>query len=374
MKNQKEQNPFPSPSSSSQALTKLLNAQYHHFINLLSCSLIFCCGVIVGILLHSSLQHLSLSPPLSGLQRISQHHMMTSPPPPPPPPSSRGGGGLEHFFRPPEDLMHEMEDEELLWRASMMDPKIKTYPFHRTPKLAFMFLTKGPLPLAPLWEKFFEGHNGLFTVYVHSDPSYNWSMPRGSVFHGRRIPSKKVEWGNVNMVEAERRLLANALLDIYNERFILLSESCVPLFNFSTVYSYLTSSSLSHVESYDLPGSVGRGRYNRRMGPTLPLHCHGSCYSDEHYLPTLVNVGKGLGRRNSNRTLTWVDWSKGGPHPNRFVRPEVTEEFLAKLRTSEKGCVHNGGRTRVCYLFARKFLPTALDRLIRFAPKVMHFG
>ncbi|RYR55576.1 hypothetical protein Ahy_A06g030767 [Arachis hypogaea] len=29
-------------------------------------------------------------------------------------------------------------------------PRIKDYPFKRVPKVAFMFLTKGPLPLAPL--------------------------------------------------------------------------------------------------------------------------------------------------------------------------------------------------------------------------------
>jgi len=50
---------------------------------------------------------------------------------------------------------------------------------------------------------------------------------------------QEVEWGNVNMMEAERRLLSNALLDISNQRFVLISESCIPLFNFSTIYSYL---------------------------------------------------------------------------------------------------------------------------------------
>lgn len=24
--------------------------------------------------------------------------------------------------------------------------------------------------MAPLWEKFFEGHRGLYSVYVHTDP------------------------------------------------------------------------------------------------------------------------------------------------------------------------------------------------------------
>ncbi|GAU26955.1 hypothetical protein TSUD_06270 [Trifolium subterraneum] len=60
--------------------------------------------------------------------------------------------GLEQWIKPPSNLIHNMSDKELLWRASLV-PKIKDYPFQRVPKIAFMFLTKGPLPLAPLWER-----------------------------------------------------------------------------------------------------------------------------------------------------------------------------------------------------------------------------
>lgn len=85
-----------------------------------------------------------------------------------------------------ENLMLSMEDKELLRRASMV-PMVAEYPN----KVAFMFLTKGPIPLGPLWEIFFKGHEGLYSIYVHSHPSYNDSnTPQNSVFHGRRIPSK----------------------------------------------------------------------------------------------------------------------------------------------------------------------------------------
>ncbi|EEF27143.1 conserved hypothetical protein [Ricinus communis] len=285
-----------------------------------------------------------------------------------------------------------------------MAPRIPQYPFERVPKVAFMFLTRGPVLMAPLWEKFFKGHEGLYSIYVHSNPSYNESEPESPVFNSRRIPSKEVKWGNVNMIEAERRLLANALLDISNQRFVLLSESCIPLFNFSTVYSYLMNSNKNFVEAYDLDNPVGRGRYNSHMSPEITIdqwrkgsqwfemdrelavevvsdqkyfpifqkYCRGNCYADEHYLPTFVSIKHW--ERNSNRTLTWVDWSRGGPHPTRFIRTEVTVEFLENMRSSSK-CLYNGNSsTTTCFLFARKFLPTALDRLLRFAPKVMHFN
>ncbi|CAN4124838.1 unnamed protein product [Withania somnifera] len=57
----------------------------------------------------------------------------------------------------PKGVWHSMSDEELMWRASMV-PQIQKYPFTRIPRVAFLFLTRGRLPLAPLWEIFL----GLF--------------------------------------------------------------------------------------------------------------------------------------------------------------------------------------------------------------------
>ncbi|XP_054798296.1 glycosyltransferase BC10-like [Prosopis cineraria] len=310
--------------------------------------------------------------------------------------------GLKDFLKPPE-AMHDMSEQELFWRASMA-PRVQEVPFNHTPKVAFMFLTKGPLLLAPLWDKFFKGiDKDLYSIYVHYPPSFNKTLPETSVFHDRAIPSKIVRWGDMNMIEAERRLLANALLDFSNQRFILLSESCIPLFNFSTIYNYLMNSSKTFVEAYDKPGPVGRGRYSPKMKPHIRLdqwrkgsqwfqidralalevvsdrkyfpvfkrHCRAPCYGDEHYLPTLVSIK--FWKHNSNRTLTWVDWSKGGPHPARFTRMDITHEFLERMRRG-RACKYNGKKTDVCHLFARKFTPHALDRLLRFAPKLMQFS
>ncbi|KAK4792648.1 hypothetical protein SAY86_023083 [Trapa natans] len=374
-----------------------------HLPVILSYFIFFVCGITVGVILSFNFKNVSLSLNITHLSHSSVSAADAGDRTPQPPLSiTTPRVGLSEFLKPP-DMMHDMEDEELMWRASMMAPRIREYPFQRVPKVAFMFLTKGPVLLAPLWELFFKGHEGLYSIYVHSSPSWNGSDPEGSVFSGRRISSQDVEWGKVSMLEAERRLLANALLDVSNERFVLLSESCIPLFNFSTVYSYLTNSSTSFVEVYDLPGPVGRGRYNHHMYPSISLRdwrkgaqwfemdralaievvsdttyfpifqrlCKHSCYADEHYLPTFVSMR--FPGATSNRTLTWVDWSRGGPHPNHFTRTDVHPGFLESLRSGSH-CGFNGNTTGVCFLFARKFTPNALDRLLRFAPKVMHFN
>ncbi|RDX67841.1 hypothetical protein CR513_53238, partial [Mucuna pruriens] len=378
---------------------KLVCAPPHTMFNLFSHVLLFASGLLIGITLTFYLKELSLS---------FRFHQLFLPSLPPSISTSNNHTtftrhGLRDFLRPTKVVMHDMTEEELLWRASIV-PRIKELPYKHTPKVAFMFLTKGPVLLGPLWERFFKGNQGFYSVYVHSHPSFNDTLvPPTSVFHGRRIPSKEVRWGDFNIVGAERRLLANALLDMSNQRFVLLSESCIPLFNFSTIYNYLMNSSKTFVEAYDKPGAVGRGRYSPRMRPLVRLsqwrkgsqwfqidralaieivsdqqyfplfkkHCRNGCYGDEHYLPTFVSIK--FWQRNSNTTLTWVDWSRGGAHPSRFMRTDVTPDFLMSLRHG-RTCKYNGNTTNICHLFARKFMPQALDRLLRFAPRIMQFN
>ncbi|KAI3699456.1 hypothetical protein L2E82_43788 [Cichorium intybus] len=270
-------------------------------------------------------------------------------------------------------------------------------------KVAFMFLTRGPIPLSPLWELFFKGHKGLFSIYVHTHPSYNDTTPQDSVFYGTRIVSKSVRWGDISLIDAERRLLANALLDPLNQRFVLLSESCIPLFNFTTIYSYLVNSNLSHINSFDEDKETGRGRYNPEMSPNITLkdwrkasqwfevnrdlalkivdeqkyynlfkkYCRPPCYNDEHYLPTMVNIL--YGKMNSNRTLTYVDWSKVGAHPRKFVESDITEDLLNSIRFGSRECVYNGNMTPLCILFARKFTWDTLKPLLTLAPLLFGF-
>ncbi|KAL3512232.1 hypothetical protein ACH5RR_024949 [Cinchona calisaya] len=314
----------------------------------------------------------------------------------PPPPSSSGAWiplpAIGSFAQEESRLlMHKMSDNELFWRASMV-PMVESG-LEYVPKIAFMFLTKGPIPLAPLWERFFEGHSGSYSVYIHSDPSYIAEEPEDSVFHRRRIPSKPVQWGKPSMVDAERRLLANALLDFTNERFVLLSETCIPLFNFTTIYNYLINSNQSFIASADDPRKSGRGRYNKAMLPTISMsqwrkgsqwfevnrkvaitivsdtkyypvfaeHCNPPCYNDEHYIPTLVNIL--LPEENSNRSVTWVDWSREGPHPGRFDWRNINVEFLNQVRFGTN-CTYNGQNSSLCFMFARKFVPNSLKLLL----------
>uniref|UniRef100_A0A453NIZ3 Nucleotide-diphospho-sugar transferase domain-containing protein n=1 Tax=Aegilops tauschii subsp. strangulata TaxID=200361 RepID=A0A453NIZ3_AEGTS len=151
---------------------------------------------------------------------------------------------------------------------------------------------------------------------VHSSP----------LFVGREIRSEKVVWGRVSMVDAEKRLLGNALLDIDNQFFVLLSDSCIPLHTFDYIYNYLMGTNVSFIDSFLDPGPHGSGRYSIEMFPEIEhrdfrkgaqwfaitrrhailimsdnlyyrkfkLYCKPTvgrnCIADEHYLPTLFKV------------------------------------------------------------------------------------
>lgn len=173
MGNGDQQHQFPLSISNSFNFHLQSNHVFHLFIFVIVLPL----GLLTCLYLKS-FSFTSLAPSFSTSPLTSSFPQPLIPPPPPP------------ISLPPleeqELLAHNMTDKELLRRASLMVPEV----VHGVPKVAFMFLTKGPLPLAPLWERFFKGHQGFYSIYVHAHPSFNDSTPEDSVFHGRRIPSQ----------------------------------------------------------------------------------------------------------------------------------------------------------------------------------------
>jgi hypothetical protein len=102
----------------------------------------------------------------------------------------------------------------------------------------------------------------------------------------------QVAWGEPTMVEAERMLFAAALEDPANQRFVLLSDSCVPLYNFSYIYTYLMASTKSFVDSFV---DKTEKRYNPSMSPVIlkdkwrkgsqvsVISCH-SCSCNQYFI------------------------------------------------------------------------------------------
>lgn len=323
--------------------------------------------------------------------------------------SYRGCKAFSSWLPP---LTRELTDEEtasqLVISEILNSPQIKT----ENRKVAFMFLTPGALPFEELWDKFFQGHEGRFSVYVHASKDRPLHFSR--YFINREVHSEKVDWGKISMVDAERRLLTYALKDPENQHFVLLSDSCIPLRDFDYVYNYLMYTNVSFIDSFVDPGPHGNGRYSEHMLPEVEKkdfrkgaqwftmkrkhaiivmadylyyakfrdYCrpgmeHGrNCYSDEHYLPTFFYMFDPTGV--ANWSVTHVDWSEGKWHPKSYTAKDITYGLMKNITsvmdslhvTSDekkevqiKPCMWNGD-PRPCYLFARKFLPETLDSLL----------
>ncbi|KAK2988605.1 hypothetical protein RJ640_026102 [Escallonia rubra] len=220
-------------------------------------------------------------------------------------------------------------------------------------KIAFLFLVRKNVPLGFIWHCFFKNAPGSeFSIYVHSRPGFvlNGSTTRSAFFQDRQLKnSVEVAWGEASMIEAERLLLRASLDDPANQRFVLVSDSCVPMYNFSYIYNYLMSSPRSFVDSFL---DVEEVRYNPKISPVIPenkwrkgsqwitlVRKHAevivdddvvfpvfkkfckepqlepNCIPDEHYVPTLLTM-KGLQNELERRTLTYSLWSQSADKTN----------------------------------------------------------
>ncbi|CAA0818733.1 Core-2/I-branching beta-1-6-N-acetylglucosaminyltransferase family protein [Striga hermonthica] len=328
--------------------------------------------------------------------------------------SSNGCKAIQNWLPPAP--ARELTDDEIASRVVIRDILTTPPVISTQPKIAFLFLTPGALPFERLWDKFFQGHEGKFSVYVHASKDKPVHFSR--YFLNREIRSDEVTWGKISMVNAERRLLGNALKDPDNQHFVLLSDSCVPLRNFDYVYNYLMYTNVSFVDCFEDPGPHGSGRYIEHMLPEVEKrdfrkgsqwftlkrqhaiiimadslyyskfrdYCKPgmeggrNCYSDEHYLPTFFYMLDPAGI--ANWSVTHVDWSEMKWHPKSYQAQDVTLGLIKSITSIRESihvtsderreiqirqCLWNGNEWP-CYLFGRKFLPETLDILLHLFP------
>ncbi|XP_042477506.1 glycosyltransferase BC10-like isoform X2 [Macadamia integrifolia] len=259
--------------------------------------------------------------------------------------------------------------------------------FSGTSKIAFLFLVRRDLPLDFIWETFFQNADAAnFSIYIHSEPGlvFDESTTGSPFFYGRQLnESVKVMWGESSMIEAERLLIGAALKDPANQRFILLSDSCVPLYNFSYIYNYVMSSPRSFMDSFHDTKELDtkEGRYNPKMSPVIPRDKwrKGSQWitlvredarvvvDDDIIFPVFKRFCK---RRPP------IDTRKGKQNLNLQKQHNcIPDEHYVQTLLSEINHVYyeNDYRTEwcrtnstfvPCFLFARKFSPGAAMHLL----------
>ena len=237
----------------------------------------------------------------------------------------------------------------------------------------------------------------LFSVYTHAGPDFP-GFPAGSLFAGTLIPTRiAASWGGHDLVDVTRALLKAALADPANTRFALLSESGIPIYPAPVAWAALTQNPLSRINGCPNPwndekrwhpdfgaggpGVKADGTGAQPLGPPLPqsswrkssqwsvlTRAHArlvvddatvdalfrsicrsrdwdpalgrryDCYSDEHYIPTLLATA---GEDNATDCLGYyvnVDWTKGGAHPRTYTEADVAPALFGTLRAAWGDC------------------------------------
>lgn len=247
-------------------------------------------------------------------------------------------------------------------------------PTFPTKKVALLFLTCGDLNHTEFWKNYLSPHLDKFTIYIHS------KHPIQDPFFAQFALSKPVHtsWGNT--IRAERALLRKAFKNSHHYKFILLSESCVPLVKAEVLYQTLVKDEWSHFfwthegwwppkssrELKELPKEHRKGNHtwitlnrqhaeicikDKRILKIAEKHPN----NDESYFASLLSVHHCV-EEVVNFGYTFVDWERpaaGGAHPYTFTY--FNEHDFAVLRNARsKG-----------HLIARKFAPTYAPEAIQ---------
>ncbi|GAB4820324.1 hypothetical protein N2152v2_007370 [Parachlorella kessleri] len=234
----------------------------------------------------------------------------------------------------------------------------------------------GELPVSQLDRQF------LFTFYIHAAPDVP-GFNASSMFAGSLIPHRThARRQEHSLIDAERLLLAEALRDPLNQRFLLLSDTTLPLYGPALVYQQAMAETLSRMDACtyhpEIPGNLDRWDAGME-GPHFKMHhwrktsmwfsmprkhaeviareveinaafqqfCKkrlvhpltnstASCSSCEHY-PAIVMAVLGLEHETTcnGDGNTYVDWNidiKYG-HPRTFKNKDVNDSLVAVART-----------------------------------------
>ncbi|XP_044472210.1 uncharacterized protein LOC123200895 [Mangifera indica] len=109
-------------------------------------------------------------------------------------------------FVPNPVIGRDFRGDEISSRAVIREFLNASQHHSKTPKTAFLFFIQDPLPFEMLGDKFFNGNEGKFSIYIHNSTGIPNRKSRH--FVNWEIRSGQVGLGDIRMVDAERRLLA----------------------------------------------------------------------------------------------------------------------------------------------------------------------
>jgi len=124
-------------------------------------------------------------------------------------------------------------------------------------KIAFCFLTYENLSQPKLWHDFFSNEQNRYNIYIHNKYPFtdnNYHFERYCI--NNRIETK---YAHISVVKATIELFKNVLSDPENKYVVLLSESCIPLYNFDDIYDKIQKTDTNIIDSiYNSTNNIER--------------------------------------------------------------------------------------------------------------------
>lgn len=130
--------------------------------------------------------------------------------------------------------------------------------------IAFLFLSMGDHKQSQIWESFFaNASSNAYNILIHAATRID-----NSSFFSKYKTSKTIatKWGDISLVEAELLLMAEAFSNPSNTMFILLSDSCIPLYAFDTIAKEIKSISKTCMIYSHIDDQTRKDRYNAISG------------------------------------------------------------------------------------------------------------
>jgi hypothetical protein len=214
----------------------------------------------------------------------------------------------------------------------------------------------------------------LFDVWVHPAVDFP-GFPVNSVFHGREIPREfrvRTVWGTHTIIDATRALLAAALTNPRAEKFVLMSESDVPLYSPMALYTQMMSETRSRVNACNNTGGDSaiedqvmleqekkqdeKTVFSRRLKPVPPLRGRPDWNHNDGYRLRDDMIAEGLTLSTWRKSWQWIALTRR--HAELAVEDidvDATFRATCRRRWDPDWCDH-----RVCYSDEHYF-PTLLS-------------
>lgn len=157
-------------------------------------------------------------------------------------------------------------------------------------KVAFLFLTRNNLKRHDIWEDFLKGNESRYSIYCHAKEP---SEVKDRLLKENIIPEYiETCWACLNLVEANIILMKNALQDQSNKKFMLVSESCLPIVSFNTFYNTIMKDDKSRIGILDMNNTPAR--YNDIINPEFEQkdffkHTGSGCIFNRQHAQMLVD-------------------------------------------------------------------------------------